>query len=108
VCLDQGNFSKVSRTPSEELKLKYDHLRGLYIPENKYGNYEVHILIGEPTFTDIRTGNCRKGKQGQPIADETLLGWAVHGERINSNQSYLTQTTNGDYELLYSLIKKKL
>jgi len=93
----------VSRTPSEELKLKYDHLRGLYIPENKYGNYEVHILIGEPTFTDIRTGNCRKGKQGQPIADETLLGWAVHGERINSNQSYFTKTTNEDYELLYRL-----
>jgi len=64
----------VSKTPGEELKLKYDHLRGLCIPENKDGNYEVHILIGDPTVTDVRTGNCRTGKQGQPIADETLLG----------------------------------
>ena len=35
-------------------------------------DYEIHILIGDYTFTDITTGNCRKGKQGQPIADETL------------------------------------
>ena len=103
MCLDQGNFSKVSRTPSEEMKLKYDHLRGLRIPESKDGNYEVHILIGDPTFTEIRTGNCRKGKQGQPIADETLFGWAVHAERMNDDQSYFTQTTNEDYELLYRL-----
>ena len=74
VCLDQGNFSKVSRTPSEELKLKYEHLRGSCIPESRDGNYEVHILIVDPTFTEIRTGNCRKGKQGQSIADETLFG----------------------------------
>ena len=103
MCLDQGNFSKVSRTAKEELKLKYDHLRGFCIPENKDGNYELHILIGDPTFTDIRTGNCKKGKLGQPIADKTSLGWALHGVRINSNQSYFTKTTNEDYELLYRL-----
>ena len=74
MCLDQGNFSKVSRTSSEELRLMHDYLRGLCNPESKDGNYEVHILIGDPTFTEIRTGNCRKGKQGQPIADETLFG----------------------------------
>jgi len=81
----------------------YDHLRGLCIPENKDGNYEVHNLIGDLTFTDIRTRNCRKGKQGQPIADETLLGWDVNGVEINNNQSYFTQLTNEDYELLYRL-----
>ena len=32
-----------------------------------------------------------------------MLGWAVHGERINNNQSNFTQTTNEDYELLYRL-----
>ena len=45
VCLDQVNFFKVSRTPNEELKLKYDHLRSLCISESKDGNYEVYILI---------------------------------------------------------------
>ena len=32
-----------------------------------------------------------------------MLGWAVHGEGINNNQSNFTQTTNEDYELLYRL-----
>ena len=32
-----------------------------------------------------------------------MLGWAVHGEKINNNQSYFTQTTNEDCELLYRL-----
>ena len=100
-CLDQGNFFKVSRTPNEELKLKYEHLRSLCISESKGGNYEFYILIRDLTFTELRTGNCRIGKQGQPIADETLLGWAVHGEREKDDQSYFIQTTNEDYELLY-------
>ena len=50
MCLDQGNLSKVNRTLSEELKLKYDHLRASCIPENKDGNYEVHILIVDSTL----------------------------------------------------------
>ena len=99
-CLDQENVSKVSRTPSDELKFKYNHLRGLFIPEGKNGDYEIQVLIGDPAFTDIRTGHCRKG---QIIADETLLGWAVHGERINSDLCYFTQTTDEDYEQLYRL-----
>ena len=85
------------------MKLKYDHLRGSCIPENKDGYYEVHFLTEDPTFADKRTANCTEGKQGQPIADEILLGWSFHGERININQRYFTQTTNEGYELLYRL-----
>ena len=103
VCLDQENFSKLNRTPSKHLKFKYSHLRGLFIPESRDGEYENHILIGDPTCTDIRTGNCRKGQQGQPIAGEKLRGWAVHGERRENDQSYFKQTTNEDYEQFYRL-----
>ena len=67
VCLDQGNFSKVSRIPSEELKEKYHYLRDLRIPVSKDGNYEAHILIGDPKFTDIQIGNCRKARKGSPL-----------------------------------------
>ena len=83
------------------MKLKYDLLRGLCTPESKDGNYEVHTPIGRPKFTDLRTGNCRKSKQGQPLADETLLGWPVHKERMNDDQSCFIQTRNEDYEQLY-------
>ena len=63
----------------------------------------VHILFGDPTFIEMRTGECRKGKFGQPIADEAIFGWAVHGDKSESDHSYFTQTTNDDYEKLYTL-----
>ena len=103
VCLDQDNVSKVNRAPRKHLRFKYSHLRSLFTPESRDGDYEIHILIGDPTFTDVRTGNCRKGQQGQPIANETLLGLAVHEERRENDQSYFTQTTNEEYEQLYRL-----
>ena len=103
VGLDQSNFAETERAPSKDLKLKYEHFRGLHIPESKDGKYEVQMLIGDPTFTEIRTGECKKGLGGQPIADETLFGWAVHGERGEMNLNYFTQTTSSDYEQLYRL-----
>ena len=74
------------------------HLKGLYIPESKDGKYEIQVLIGDATFTEIRTANCKKG-----LADKTLFGWTVHGERGESTLNYFTQTTSEDYEQLYRL-----
>ena len=54
----------------------------------------MHILFGDPTFIEMRTGARRKGKAGQPIADETIFGWAVHGDKSKLNHSYFVQTIN--------------
>ena len=81
--LDQSSFSEAERESSKNLCVKYNHFRGLYIPESKDGKYVVHILSGDPTFIEMRTVECRKCKAGQPIADETIFGWAVHGTRVN-------------------------
>ena len=51
----------------------------------------------------MRTGECRKGKVGQPIADETIFGWAVHRDKSELDLSYFVQTTKDDYERLYTL-----
>ena len=63
----------------------------------------VHILFGDPTFIEMRTGGCRKRKVAQPIPDKTTFGWTVHGDKSESNHSYFTRTTNDDYENLYTL-----
>ena len=101
--LDQSSFSKVGRESSKNLREKYNHCRGLYIPESKDGKCVVHILFGDPTFIEMRTGQCRKGKVGQPIADETRLGGAVHGDKSESDHNYFVQTPDDDYEKLYTL-----
>ena len=51
----------------------------------------------------MRTGECRKGKAGQAIADETIFGWTVHGDKSELDHSYFTQTTNEVHEKLYTL-----
>ena len=63
----------------------------------------MHTLFGDLTFIEMRTGECRKGKVGQPIADETIFGWALHGDKSEIDHSYFIQTTNDDYEKLYTL-----
>ena len=54
-------------------------------------------------FTEIRTGKSVKGNPGEPIGDETLFGWAVHGEKGESDHNYFTRTTSDEYEGLYQL-----
>jgi len=63
----------------------------------------VHISFGDPTFIEMTTGECRKGKVGQPIAKEIIFGWTVHGDKSKSGHSYFTQTTNYDNKKLYTL-----
>ena len=48
----------------------------------------------------MRAGECREGKVGQPIADKTIFGWAVHGDKSELNNRYFGQTSNDDYEKL--------
>ena len=101
--LDQSRFSEVERESNKNLREKYNHFRGLYIPESKDGKYVVHILFGDPAFIEVRTGEFRKGKVGQPIADETTFGCTVHGDKSELNHSYFVQTTNDGYGRLYNL-----
>ena len=103
VGLDQEDFSIVERATSKQLREKYPHLQGLFIPDSKDGRYVIQLLIGDPLFTRIRTGRSITGKPGEPIADELVFGWTVHGEESKANQSYFTRTTSEDYEQLYSL-----
>ena len=103
VGLDQEDFSIVERATSKQLREKYPHLQGLHIPDSKDGKYVIQLLIGDPLFTRIRTGRSVTGNPGEPIADETMFGWTVHGEESKANQSYFTRTTSEDYKQLYSL-----
>ena len=79
VGLDQSNFSETERASSKELKLRYDHLKGLYIPESKDGKYEIKLLIGDPIFTKIRTGRCKKDWEVNPLLMKPCLAGQFTG-----------------------------
>ena len=51
----------------------------------------------------IQTGRSAIRQPGEPIADEKVFGWTVHGEESTANQSYFRRTTSEDYEHLYRM-----
>ena len=64
-----------------DLKKKYEHLRDLYCNDvTQNGNWEIDLLIGTDYLADILSGKVRKGKEGEPIAFKTYLGWTVMGK----------------------------
>ena len=62
----------------------------------------LHIVFGDLKFIEIGTVR-RKGKVGQRIADETIFGWVVNGDKSKSDHSYFIETTKYDHEKLYTL-----
>ena len=96
-------FTTVRRRHIPELKLKHEHIKDKtsYYTEN--GKCQIHLIIGDNTFSRIRTENVSKGEQGDPIVEETSFGWVIHGgDDYTDDQCMFTRETS-DCERLYSL-----
>ncbi|XP_028411676.1 uncharacterized protein LOC114534432 [Dendronephthya gigantea] len=86
-----------------ELKKKYTHMqdKGFYMTSD--GEHPIHIILGDGTYSRIRTEKVYKGNPGDPLVEETTFGWVVHGgENYSSDACMCTREVN-DYEQLYSL-----
>ena len=60
---------------------KYPHLRDLKFSDrpNHEGGKEVDILIGYDYYYQIVGDQTRRGKKTEPVAFNTIFGWALHG-----------------------------
>ncbi|XP_028412574.1 uncharacterized protein LOC114535467 [Dendronephthya gigantea] len=97
------NFTTVKRPDMNELKKKYTHMqdKGFYMTSD--GEHPIHIILGDGTYSRIRTEKVYKGNPGDPLVEETTFGWVVHGgENYSSDACMYTREVN-DYEQLYSL-----
>ena len=97
------DFTTVRRPHIPELKLKHEHIKDktFYYTEN--GKCQIHLIIGDNTFSRIRTETVSKGEQGDPIVEETSFGWVIHGgDDYTDDQCMFTRETS-DCERLYSL-----
>ncbi|XP_062703954.1 uncharacterized protein LOC134286358 [Aedes albopictus] len=61
----------------EVLQEKYKHLRS--IPVESYNRVQPRILIGVKHANVSLVRRCREGKEGEPIAVKTHLGWTIFG-----------------------------
>ncbi|XP_053691197.1 uncharacterized protein LOC128739725 [Sabethes cyaneus] len=61
----------------DELRKQYKHLKG--VPVESYNLVRPRILIGLKHANVSLVRRCREGKEGEPIAAKTHLGWTIFG-----------------------------
>ena len=69
--------------------LSYPHLKDLQISEN-YNSDEplpVDVIIGADYYHLFVTGDRRMGKQKEPVAVDTILGWTLHGSFLSTRST---------------------
>lgn len=93
---------------STQMDVQWPHLRDLDIPEVKAD--QVHLLIGQDSSDLLLPTDVKRGKQGEPFALLTPLGWVINGP-VNpfgksTNFSYLIQASvplEGDMKRLWEI-----
>ncbi len=79
------DFTTVKRPDMNKLKLKYEHTNNKRFYMTTNGEYPIHLILGDSTFSKIKTEEIYKGKDGDPIVEGTSFGWIVHGGDIANN-----------------------
>ena len=64
--------------------------------------YPVHLIIGDNTFSRIKTGVIYKGEAGEPVVEGTTFGRIIHGGDL-ANDDCMYRRDVSDYQMLYSL-----
>ena len=96
------DFSTVKRPKMHELKLKYEHIRDKQFYLRVGDEYTIHLILGDNTFSRIKTEEVIRGAKGDPIVEGTTFGYIIHGgDKGNGTCMYVSDTK--DYERLYGL-----
>ena len=73
------DFSTVKRPKMHELKLKYEYIRDKQFYLRVGDEYTIHLILGDNTFSRIKTEEVIKGAKGDPIVEGTTFGYIIHG-----------------------------
>ena len=86
---------------------KYPHLKGVTMNDtDERPRLPVHIILENSETPRISTREPQRvGREWEPVASYTKLGWAITspGKEIDSTNKLLTQTSETDYEGLCQL-----
>ena len=67
------DFTSVRRPNIHHLKLKYDHAKDNTFYMTASGECPIHLILGDKTYSRIRTEKVCNGDKGDPIVEETTL-----------------------------------
>ena len=97
------DFTTVKRPDMNELKMKYTHTQDKRFYMTAKGEHPIHLILGDGTYSRIRTEKVYKGNLGDPLVEETTFGWVIHGGEDYSSDACMFTREVYDYEQLYSL-----
>ena len=79
---EAASFNKLTKVKNvrPNVKEKYNHLKDIEFSDvSDSEELDVHLIIGLEDLCMIRTGRMVRGRPGEPIAEETKLGWTLFG-----------------------------
>eukprot|EP00794_Sanderia_malayensis_P016265 gene16265-biopygen13818 len=109
------NVSKVDKpvllslpNPNYEHLIKtYKYLEGVKMDDtDTKSELPIHMILGASEYSKIKMNTKpRVGQPGQPVAEQTTLGWSLISPGADStlDNVYLTQSSTADYEKLCNL-----
>ena len=83
-------------------KQKFNHTRDKRFYMQTDHEYPVHLIIGDNTFSRIKTEEIYKGEAGEPVVEGTTFGWIIHGGDLTNDECMYCRDVS-DYQMLYSL-----
>lgn len=105
--VDKSELLSLENPRYEELIAKYTHLKGVTMTDrDNKPKLPIHVVLGSGDYARIKTETRpRIGKDCEPIAELTKLGWFLMspGQEFDRNTMLLTQTSQSDYEQLCRL-----
>ena len=105
--VNKGELLTVDNPKYQQLINNHSHLKGIEIKDrDTKQQLPVHVVLGSGEYARIKTETKPHiGKDGDPIAEKTKLGWFIMspGQEFDHNRMLLTQTSQTDYEELCRL-----
>ena len=87
--VNKANLLEVENPQYEQLINSYPHLNGVKIDDlDSKSHLPVHLVLGAGVYAKIKMDSRRRGgKQGEPVAERTKLGWFIlsPGEEYNAH-----------------------
>ncbi|XP_065058471.1 uncharacterized protein LOC135686212 [Rhopilema esculentum] len=75
-----SKLTSVKNVKPQILKKKFNHLKNLEFSDiSSERELEIDVIIGLEDLCKLKTGNMKWGNAGDPVAEETTLGWTLMG-----------------------------
>jgi len=84
--------------PISQSKITWSHICGLSLADPEYLKQDpIELLLGADVCSNIFEDEIRKGREDEPIAQKTSLGWILSGaqNRITARSTPLSPMLRG-------------